>query len=61
MSRRKDGEETKEKILKAAAFMFAKHGFKNTTNADIVEHCGGINPALISYYFSSKASLYQQA
>ena len=61
MSRRKDGEETKEKILKAAAFMFAKNGFKSTTNADIVQQCGGINSALISYYFSSKTVLYMQA
>ena len=61
MPRRKDGEETRNKILKAAAVMFARNGFKNTTNADIVNQCGGINAALINYYFSDKATLYQQA
>ena len=60
MPRRRDGEETKNKILKAAAAMFARKGFRNTTNADIVSQCGGINTALINYYFSDKASLYRQ-
>jgi len=61
MPRRKDGEETKNRILVAAAEMFAKNGFLKTTNADIAAACGGINAALISYYFTDKATLYKEA
>ena len=61
MPRRKDGVETRDAILESAASQFARKGFRNTTNADIAEACGGVNSALISYYFGDKATLYQEA
>lgn len=61
MPRRKDGIETQELILTTAAKLFADNGYAKTTNAEIARSCGGINPALISYYFGDKATLYVQA
>lgn len=61
MPRRKDGQKTRDAILAAAAACFAERGYLNTTNAAIARSCGGINPALIHYYFGDKATLYIQA
>ncbi len=61
MPRRRDGLETRERILQAAARRFAEFGFVNTTNSDIAKACGGVNHALISYYFGDKATLYRES
>jgi AcrR family transcriptional regulator len=55
-----DGEETRNKLLVAAAEVFAKKGFWETTNADI---CGraGTNIAAVNYHFRSKENLYIEA
>ncbi len=59
MTKRQDGEKTKERILKVAMALFAEKGFRDTTIADIVKGCGNVNAALVNYYFTDKKSLYQ--
>lgn len=60
MPRRKDGEATRNKILAAAAELFARKGYRGTTVADIASACGS-NGALINYYYGEKAELYRYA
>ncbi len=57
MAIRKDGIDTRDKILKAASEVFAKKGYRNTRVADI---CGraGSNVAAVNYHFGSKDALY---
>ncbi|MDD3154276.1 MAG: TetR/AcrR family transcriptional regulator [Victivallaceae bacterium] len=60
MPKRKDGLNTKEKILRTAAGLFATRGYRRTTNLAITQACG-VNAALICYYFGDKAALYAAA
>lgn len=55
---RSDGEEKRERILKAAAEAFGKRGFRHATNQEISANSGA-NSAAISYYFRDKAGLYR--
>lgn len=52
--------QTKERILVAAACLFAKHGFRATTTAAICQEAG-VNGAAIHYHFGSKDALYAAA
>ena len=57
MTVRKDGLETRHRIITAAANIFAEHGFHETTHAAICEQAD-VNTAAINYHFGSKADLY---
>lgn len=50
--------DTKQKIMRAARHMFLTKGFEATTHEDIAT-TGGVNKALINYYFHSKENLYR--
>jgi AcrR family transcriptional regulator len=52
-------ESTKEKIMWAAAEVFAEHGFADTTNRMIAAKAG-VNHALINYHFQGKRELYKR-
>jgi AcrR family transcriptional regulator len=60
MARRKDGKETKQKLLDVACHVFAEKGFRE---AKITEICrrAGANVAAVNYYFGDKESLYVAA
>ena len=54
---RRDGEETRERILDAAEELFAAHGFHGTSLRDVAEAIGsGI--ALVTYHFGTKDVLF---
>ena len=57
MAKRKDGQETKQKLLDVACNVFAERGFRE---AKITEICrrAGANVAAVNYYFGDKESLY---
>jgi TetR/AcrR family transcriptional regulator, regulator of cefoperazone and chloramphenicol sensitivity len=57
---RKDGEETRGKILLAALHVFGEKGYRDATHAEIC-HRAGVNTAAINYHFGSKEGLYQAA
>ena len=57
MAIRKDGIDTREKLLKAASEVFAKKGYRNTTVAEICRRAGS-NVASVNYHFGSKDALY---
>ena len=57
MAIRRDGIDTREKILKAASEVFAKKGYRNTTVAEICRRAGS-NVAAVNYHFGSKDALY---
>lgn len=57
---RKDGIETRNQILQAAAEVFDEKGFSASTHAEIGKRCG-VNPALVNYHFSDKETLYRLA
>lgn len=60
MAKRKDGKETRQKLLDAACAVFAEKGFRE---AKITEICrrAGANVAAVNYYFGDKDSLYVAA
>jgi TetR/AcrR family transcriptional regulator, regulator of cefoperazone and chloramphenicol sensitivity len=60
MAKRKDGKETKQKLLDVACHVFAEKGFRE---AKITEICrrAGANVAAVNYYFGDKESLYVAA
>ncbi len=49
---------TRERILTAAAEVFAERGFREATTRLICQ-AAGVNVALVNYYFRSKAELYK--
>ena len=55
---RKDGEETRQKILDAACHVFGEKGYRGATHAAICDRAG-VNTAAINYHFGSKSSLYR--
>ncbi len=57
MKARKDGKETRERILASACSVFAEKGFRDAT---VVEICklAGANVAAVNYHFRDKSSLY---
>ncbi len=57
-SPRSDGEQSRERLLRAALHLFAHQGFANTSTREIAE-AAGTNLAAIKYYFGDKAGLYR--
>ncbi len=60
MHYRKDGEETRQRILKVASMLFAEKGYRNTTHEQICR-IAKVNAAAINYHFRKKESLYVEA
>jgi len=60
MTRRSDGEKTRQLILETAADVFAARGFHDARVADICRQAG-VNGASANYYFGSKKELYREA
>jgi len=60
MAIRKDGIDTRQKLLKAASEVFAKKGYRNTTIAEICQRAKS-NVAAVNYHFGSKDALYVAA
>ena len=60
MRLRKDGVETRRKILEAAVLIFADKGYRDATISEI---CGtaGTNTASVNYHFGDKETLYVEA
>ena len=59
MARRSDGQNTREKLLGAAAAVFAQKGYRDTTVNDICE-AAHTNVASVNYHFRSKEKLYAE-
>ena len=60
MTRRKDGQETRDRILEAACQLFGDKGYRAATHAEICRRAD-VNIAAINYHFGSKAELYRAA
>ncbi len=58
MKARRDGEITRENILKAASLVFGEKGYNKATHAQI-SRAAGVNAALINFHFGSKDELYR--
>ena len=54
---RKDGVETRERLLDAACTVFAAKGFQDASIAEICDHAGA-NVAAVNYHFGGKDALY---
>ena len=54
---RKDGVETRKRLLDAACGVFAAKGFEDASIAEICEDAGA-NVAAVNYHFGSKDALY---
>lgn len=57
---RKDAQETRERLLAAAAEVFAEKGFWEATHAEICAKAR-INTAAVNYHFGSKENLYVES
>jgi AcrR family transcriptional regulator len=55
--RRRDAAASRERLLLAAAELFAERGYDRTTARDI-GRLAGVDPAMIARYFGGKAQLY---
>jgi len=55
---RRPAERPRE-ILDAAALVFGERGFESATLANVAERAG-VSPGTVQYYFSTKASLFQE-
>lgn len=53
----RDGNLTRETILRAARAQFSTHGFERTTIRSIASEAR-VDPALVMHYFGSKADLF---
>src|SRR5688572_799504 len=51
-------QDTKEKLLSAAAKVFSKQGFSGATVKEIADEAG-VNVSLISYHFNGKEGLFR--
>lgn len=60
MAKRKDGKETKRKLLDIACEAFAEKGFREAKITEICKRAGA-NIAAVNYYFGSKDALYVAA
>jgi len=54
-----DDRETRQRLLKAAAKLFAERGFKNTSVRDICAEAHA-NVAAVNYHFRDKLGLYRE-
>jgi len=57
---RKDAQETRQRLLAAAAIVFAEKGFWEATHAEICKRAKA-NTAAVNYHFGSKENLYVEA
>lgn len=57
---RSDGQETRRRLLEAAATLFAAKGFHDAKTADICRMAGA-NIAAVNYHFGGKEALYVEA
>lgn len=57
---RRDGEETRQRILDAACAVFGQKGYRGATHVEICRRAG-TNTAAINYHFGSKEELYRSA
>lgn len=57
---RRDARDTRQRLLAAAAEVFASKGFWEATHADICRKAGA-NTAAVNYHFNSKENLYVEA
>lgn len=55
----KAGEETKEKLLDYAEYLFSQNGFEGTSVRDIAKEVG-VQLAAVSYHFGGKDNLFEQ-
>lgn len=55
---RSDGEQSRERLMRAGLRLFAHQGFARTSTREIAE-AAGVNLAAISYYFGDKEGLYR--
>ncbi len=60
MAPRKDGEETRARIIESACEVFAEKGYQSATVADICRRANA-NVAAVNYHFGGKAALYVAA
>lgn len=60
MRLRKDGVETRKRILAAACEVFSRKGYRDATHAEICKRAG-TNTAAINYHFRDKETLYVEA
>jgi TetR/AcrR family transcriptional regulator, regulator of cefoperazone and chloramphenicol sensitivity len=60
MHPRRDGEGTRHRILEGACRVFAEHGYREATIAEICR-VAKANIAAVNYHFGSKAALYRAA
>ena len=60
MTKREDGQETRQRLLNAACDVFAEKSYREAKVADICKRAGA-NVASVNYYFGDKASLYKEA
>ncbi len=60
MHYRKDGEETRQRILRVASMLFAEKGYRGTTHEQICR-MAKVNAAAINYHFRKKETLYVEA
>jgi TetR/AcrR family transcriptional regulator, regulator of cefoperazone and chloramphenicol sensitivity len=56
---RRDGEETRQRLLQAACRVFAEEGYHDATVAGICRRAGA-NVAAVNYHFGSKEALYAE-
>lgn len=57
MAKRKDGRETRSRLLEAASAVFSRKGYRAAKVAEICR-LAGANMAAVNYYFGDKESLY---
>ncbi len=57
---RKDAQETRQRLLAAAAEVFAEKGYWEATHAEICERAR-TNTAAVNYHFGSKENLYVES
>lgn len=60
MAKRKDGKETRQKLLDVACEIFAEKGYRGAKVSEICRRAGA-NVAAVNYYFGGKADLYVAA
>lgn len=58
MHTRRDGEQTRRKILETACIVFGEKGYQAATHAEICR-LAGVNSAAINFHFGSKDNLYR--
>ena len=59
MSRGRNPEETRQKILAVSKQLFLEKGFDNTSLQDIIDQLGGLTKGVIYHHFDSKFGILQ--